>query len=217
MGTITTNKLGGLALTFGPLLAVLAYLATPGQGLIGGQVDWSNAQAAIGTILENATLSTITGFLAPIGLIILLFGLNTLVSHLEKGEGAALAGLGRVFFVFALVCWLVGSSFVVTIAGGNAGPAVGALYAGSFGLQLAGGILSGVAFLLVGLGVSANADFNKNFALVVALVSAVLLVVNLIIANDPSMQLSLSPIIGVGFIVFTVWSVTLGQKLNKIE
>ena len=50
MGTMTSNKLGGLALTFGPLLAVLAYLLSPGQGLIGGQVDFADPQAGIGAL-----------------------------------------------------------------------------------------------------------------------------------------------------------------------
>ena len=59
-------------------------------------------------------------------------------------------------------------------------------------------------------------NFNRNFALVAAAVSLVLLVVNIVVANDTSMQLTLAPVVGIGFIVFTVWSITLGQKLGKL-
>ena len=104
----------------------------------------------------------------------------------------------------------------MSIAGGNTGAAAGALYAAGFGLNLTGGILSGVAFFLVGLGVSTNANFNRNFALVAAAVSVILLVVNIVVANDTSLQLTLAPVVGVGFIVFTIWSITLGQKLSKL-
>ena len=111
---------------------------------------------------------------------------------------------------------MVGGSFQAAIAGGNTGAAAGALYAAGFGLNLTGGILSGVAFLLIGLGVSTNANFNRNFALVAAAVSVILLVVNIVVANDTSLQLTLAPVVGVGFIVFTIWSITLGQKLGKL-
>ena len=216
MGTMTSNKLGGLALTFGPLLAVLAYLLSPGQGLIGGQVDFADPQAGIGALLSNGGIAAITSTLAPIGLIILLHGINTLVEQLRTGQGGSIAGLGRVFLVFGIVAWMVGGSFQAAIAGGNTGAAAGALYAAGFGLNLTGGILSGLAFLLIGLGVSTNANFYRNFALVAAAVSLVLLVVNIVVANDTSMQLTLAPVVGIGFIVFTVWSITLGQKLGKL-
>ncbi len=89
MGTISVTKLGGLSLIVGPALAVICFLVRPGGGLVGGSVDPANAEASIGVLLSNADMAGISYFLAPIGLILFLYGLNVLVENLKDGNGEA--------------------------------------------------------------------------------------------------------------------------------
>ena len=215
MGTISVNKLGGLSLIVGPVLAVICFLVRPGGGLVGGNVDPANAEASIGVLLANADLAGISHFLAPIGLILFLYGLNALVGTLKDGNGEALARYGTLFVLFALVGWLISSALALTIAGGNAGAAVGALYVTSLGINISASILGALGFLAISLAISTRDDFNKPFALVVAAVSALLLVTSIMSGRDLSFLQTANMISGFGYTVSVVWGVTLGLALLK--
>ena len=128
MGTMSVNKLGGLALVIGPILAIASFLIRPGGGLIGGQVDPADAAASIGAILADGTMATLSGAGAMVGLIVLLYGIGVVVDSLKGGNGEALARLGALLLTFALVSWLVGTSAQLVIASGNATPVAGSLY-----------------------------------------------------------------------------------------
>ena len=65
MGTISVNKLGGLSLIVGPVLAVVCFLLRPGGGLVGGNVDPANAEASIGTLMANSGFAGVSFLILP--------------------------------------------------------------------------------------------------------------------------------------------------------
>jgi len=83
---------------------------TRGRGLVGGSVDPANAEAAIGNLIANSDMASISFLLAPIGLILFLYGLRVLVGNLSGGNGEALGRYGVLFFLLALVGWITGSA-----------------------------------------------------------------------------------------------------------
>ena len=215
MGTISVNKLGGLSLIIGPLVGVIAYLIRPGGGLIGGTVDPANAQASIKSLLSNSDLAAISFLLIPLGLILMIYGVNAFVKSLKGGNGEAVAQYGALFFLLAAIGWITASALTLTIAGGNTGAAAGAVYATGLGINITSSVLGAVAFLAIGLAVSTRDDFNKGFAMVVAVVGAVLLVISIWSALDTSMLQTAGLVSGIGFVIITIWTITLGLGLMK--
>ena len=215
MGSISLNKLGGLSIVVGSLLSIIFYLIRPGAGIIGGNVDPADAAASIGVLVANASMASISFFFVPIGLILFFFGMRTLVEGLQGSDGAAVARLGVIFFLLATVGWVTSSSLALVIAGENAGAGVGTVYAISLGINIMSSIFGALAFLLISLGLSNNSDYNKMFALVVAVISAVLLVASVWAGQDLSMLQTTSMVSGVGYLVTVAWVVTLGLNLMK--
>ena len=215
MGTISVHKLGGLSLVFGPILAVVSFLIRPGGGLIGGRVDPADPQAAIGVLIANANVAGFSFFLGPIALLVFLFGVRVLVESLKGGNGEALARFGSLFLGFSVVAWLISSACALTIAGGNAGPAAGAVYAVGTGINISGGILASLAFLFISLAISTRDDFNKVFALAVVALSLVQAVLAIMSGRDISMLQTTNLVAGFIYTVTVVWSVTLGLGLMK--
>lgn len=217
MGTISVNRLGGMALIIGPIVAVVSFLIRPGGGLVAGTVDPADAAASIGVLIANSGLATISNAVAPLGLIVLIYGINVMIeSNLRGGNGEAIGRLGVLFASYGLVAWIIGSSCALVIAGGNAATAVGALYATGLGLNIAGGVLFGLAFVLIGLAASSNENFNRTFALVIVALSMVSTVLSIWTALDNSMLQTGGMIVGPIYGITTIWSVTVGRKLmNK--
>lgn len=215
MGSISLNKLGGLSIVVGSLLSIIFYLIRPGAGIIGGNVDPADAAASIGVLVANASMASLSFFFVPIGLILFFFGMRTLVEGLQGSDGAAIARLGVIFFLLATVGWVTSSSLALVIAGENAGAGVGTVYAISLGINIMSSIFGALAFLLISLGLSNNSDYNKMFALVVAVISSVLLVASVWAGQDLSMLQTTSMVSGVGYLVTVAWVVTLGLNLMK--
>ena len=215
MGSISVNKLGGLSLVVGPILAVVCFLLRPGGGLIGGSVDPANAEAAIGNLIANSDMASISFLFAPIGLILFLYGLRVLVESLSGGNGEALGRYGVLFFLLALVGWITGSALLLSIAGGNAGPAAGSVYVVSIAINITASLLGALSILAMGWAISTRDDYNKLFALIVAAIGALLVVLSLMSGRDISMLQTTNQIGGIGYVVTVAWNVTLGLKLMK--
>lgn len=215
MGTVSTNKLGGMSLIVGPVLAVVCFLLRPGGGLIGGNVDPANAEASIGTLMANSGFAGVSFLILPLALTIFLYGLNVLVENLRGGNGEALARYGVLFFLLALVGWITSSALILAIAGGTAGPAAGAVYVIGLAINISSSILGGLSILAMGLAISSRDDFNKIFALIVAAIGALLTVLAIMSGRDISMLQTANQIGGVGYVVTVAWNVTLGLSLLK--
>ena len=215
MGTVSVNKLGGLSLIVGPVVAVVCFLFRPGGGLIGGNVDPANAEASIGTLMANSGFAGVSFLILPLALTIFLYGLNVLVENLRGGNGEALARYGVLFFLLALVGWVTSSALLLAIAGGTAGPAAGAVYVIGLAINISSSILGGLSILAMGLAISSRDDFNKIFALIVAAIGALLTVLAIMSGRDISMLQTANQIGGVGYVVTVAWNVTLGLSLLK--
>lgn len=220
MGTISVNKLGGLALIIGPVLTVVLFFLQPGGAIIDA-ANPASAQETISAMVSNAGLSKLTSTLIPIGLLILLFGIVVVKENINKsGNGEALSRIGVLFILIGVIGWVIslGTSLAIAGSGLPAEQAVGtfaSLYSSTLGIGTVAGLLAGIGFLALTLGVSTRDDYNKNFALVAAAFAVVVIVVTVIGGLDSDQLQTMTQITGICYVVHTAWMVTLGLNLIK--
>ena len=205
MGDISINKLGGLSLIVGPVIALVFYFIQQ-FGVIGPDVDPADGNAVVMALTGNSSLATITAIGITVGLIILLHG----IVRLSMESSDALSSLGMKFVIVGTVGWVVASALTAAIAGDINN---GGLYGGSLGINQFSSIVWSLGFLLVVLGISGRDYINKNVAYVVGLVALVSLVVSVIGGFDSSTLQTMNLIGGICYIVFTLWSIWLGKDM----
>ena len=222
MGTISVNKLGGLAVIFGPVFTLVFFFLQPGGAIIDA-ADPASAQATISAILANSGLAQLTSIFIPIGLIILLFGIIVVQGNLRSnGNGDALSRFGLLFISLGVISWVIGSGANLAIAGSSLPieqsiGVYGSLYSASLGIGTIGGLLAGIGFLALSLAISTREDYNKIFALVAAAAAVVSIVVTIIGGLDSSQLELMTQITGIPYLVHTAWMITLGLALIKKE
>ena len=205
MGTISANKLGGLALIAGPVVCLVFYFIQQ-LAVIGNNVDPADGNAVVAALTANSMLTTLTSIGVSIALIVLMHG----IMRLAVESGDALSSLGMKFVLVGTVGWVISAGLTAAI-GGDVNN--GGLYGGASGINQFGGIVWSLGFLLVVLGISERDYINKNVAYVVGLVALVSLVVSVIGGFDSSTLQTMNLIGGICYIVFTLWSIWLGKDM----
>ena len=179
MGTISVNRLAGLSLISGPIIAFVFFLLEPG-GLL---IDSAAASDAVGSITAksaNATLTNVTNFAIILGLALILSGLYALMRNITlQGNGKALVQMGFFMIFVGLTGWILsgGMDFILADAqtSDQISGSVPVYYVGSAFLY-AGGIALGFGGFIFALGLSTRDDFNRIISLLAALVSLAIMV-----------------------------------------
>ena len=179
MGTISVNRLAGLSLIFGPVIAFVFFLVEPG-GLL---IDSAEVSDAVGTITakgSNAALTNVTNIGIILGLTLILSGLYALMRNVTlQGNGKALVQMGFFMIFVGLTGWILtgGIDFILADAqtGDQISGSVPVYYVGS-GLVYAGGIALGFGGFIFALGLSTRDDFNRTISLLAALISLAVMV-----------------------------------------
>ena len=174
MGTIAVNRLAGLSLIFGPVIAFVFFLVEPG-GLIIDSAEVSDAVGSITAKGANAALTNVTNIAIILGLALILSGLYALMRNVTlQGNGKALAQMGFFMIFVGLTGWILagGMDFILADAqtSDQIAGSVPVYYAGS-ALFYAGGITLGFGGFIFALGLSTREDFNRIISLLAALVS----------------------------------------------
>ena len=227
MGNVSVNKLGGLALIIGPWLALVFFFLQPG----GPFIDTADPAITIDTIVSianNTGLGQTVSVVIPIGLLTLLYGIFVFQGNLRNnGNGDALSRYGVLLIMFGMVGWIIGSGLSLTIAGADLPadkaalgahpgyPAFAAIYGATQGIGTVSGILAGLGFMVLALGVSTRDDYNKIFALVAVVAGVVAVVATLIGGLDSGQLQTMSNITGICYVVHSLWVLTIGLDLLK--
>ena len=179
MGTISVNRLAGLSLIFGPIIAFVFFLIEPG-GLLIDSADVSDAVGAIKAKGANAALTNITNIGIILGLAIILSGLYALMRNVTlQGNGKAFVQMGFFMIFVGLSGWIlaVGMDFILAdaLTDDQITGSVPVYHVGSAFLY-AGGIALGFGGFIFALGLSTRDEFNRIVSLLAALVSLALMV-----------------------------------------
>ena len=216
MGNISANKLGGIGLIIGPGLATLLYLVifvALGDAGSGNPTDFTE-------FTRQSSLEGFLGLLPGISLVFFFYGLVVLGNNFKDGgnnEPLYRLGLSGAFFgiLGILIATSLGSGVNldgITVDEGY--ESVLNLAAGS--IQTYMGIIFSLGATLLALAVSSNKDGGlKIFAYIVALVGVVNVVVGFINILDASTWEATFIVTPISYLIYSVWSVTLGLDLVK--
>ena len=218
MGTISVNRLAGLSLIFGPIIAFVFFLIEPG-GLL---IDSAEVSDAAGTVKAkgggNAALTNVTNIAIILGLSLILSGLYALMRNVTlQGNGKALAQMGFFMILVGLTGWILASGMDFILADAQTGDierSVPIYYVGS-ALLNAGGITLGFGGFIFALGLSTRDDFNQIVSLLAAVVSLAVMVffVIAILSNDSrDTFISLARAF---YVLLVIWYGYLGFGLMK--
>ena len=179
MGTISVNRLAGLSLIFGPIIAFVFFLIEPG-GLLIDSADVSDVVGSITAKGGNAALTNVTNIAIILGLTLILSGLYALMRNVTlQGNGKALVQMGFFMIFVGLTGWILagGMDFILADAqtSGQLWDRVPIYHAGS-ALVYAGGIALGFGGFIFALGLSTRDDFNRIISLLAALISLAVMV-----------------------------------------
>ena len=179
MGTISVNRLAGLSLILGPIIAFVFFLMEPG-GLL---IDSAKVSDAVGSITArgaNPVLTNVTNIGIILGLTLILWGLYALMRNVTmQGNGKALVQMGFFMIFVGLTGWILSSGMDFILADAQTSDqirgSVPVYYAGS-ALVYAGGLTLGIGGFIFALGLSTRDDFNRIISLLAALASLAVMV-----------------------------------------
>ncbi len=179
MGTISVNRLAGLSLIFGPIIAFVFFLIEPG-GLLIDSADVSDAVGSITAKGANAALTNVTNIAIILGLALILSGLYALMRNVTlQGNGKAFVQMGFFMIFVGLTGWILAGGMDFILADAQTSDqirgSVPIYYAGS-ALVYAGGIALGFGGFIFALGLSTRDDFNRTISLLAALISLAVMV-----------------------------------------
>tara|TARA_B100001123_G_scaffold52138_1_gene54243 strand:+ start:549 stop:1178 length:630 start_codon:yes stop_codon:yes gene_type:complete len=205
MGNISVNKLGGISLIVGPVLALIFYLIGPG-GSLNGNIDPSDGQAFVSELSSNTAFAVISAILVSMGLITLFHG----VSVITKESGDALTGFGLKFILLAVVGWVASQGIFIAIANNSD---AGTVYAAAQGVSSISAINASIGFIALSLGLSSRDYINTIFAYIIALVSLVGLIAAVVGALDSSQLQNVGIVAGICYLIWTIWAILIGKDL----
>jgi len=219
LGTLSVNKLGGVSLILGSILALVFSLIMPGAF----SADPSSGAEVITALAGSSGLAKVSALLVTLGVLMFLNGLFVIQGSVkDNGNGDALTRFGVLAILIAVGLGVVGNSLLAVMAGADlmdpaSMGAVGAVFAASQGINIIGGSIAGLGFFLFALGLSTRDGFNQYAAYLAALAGIVSLVCVLIggLASETAQVMGI--IAGICWIVLTLWAVILGLDLLKQE
>ena len=218
MGTISVNRLAGLSLIFGPIIAFVFFLIEPG-GLLIDSAEVSDAVGSITAKGANAALTNVTNIGIILGLTLIVSGLYALMRNVTlQGNGKALVQMGFFMVFVGLTGWIFagGVDFILADAqtSDQISGSVPVYYAGS-ALLYAGGIAVGFGGFIFALGLSTRDDFNRIISLLAALVSLAVMVFFMVaILNNDGRDTFIS-LARSFYVLLVIWYGYLGLGLMK--
>ena len=189
MGTISVNRLAGLSLIFGPIIAFVFFLIEPG-GLL---IDNAKVSDAVGSITSkgaNAALTNVTNIAIILGLALILSGLYALMRNVTlQGNGKALVQMGFFVIFVGTTGWILAGGIDFILADAQTTEQISGsvpVYHAGLALFYAGGIMFGFGGCIFALGLSTRDDFNQIVSLLAALISLAVMVFFMIaiLSND---------------------------------
>ena len=218
MGTISVNRLTGLSLIFGPLIAFIFFLIEPG-GLLIDSADVSDAVGSITAKGSNAALTNVTNIAIILSLALIVSGLYALMRNVTlQGNGKALVQMGFFMIFIGLAGWMLagGMDFILADAqtSEQIGGTVPVYYAGS-ALLYAGGITLGFGGFIFALGLSTRDDFNGVIALLAAAVSLAVMIFFIVAILHNDGRDTFITLARSFYVLLVIWYGYLGVGLMK--
>ena len=216
MGTISVNRLAGLSLIFGPIIAFVFFLIEPG-GLLIDSAEVSDSVGSIQAKGANAALTNVTTIAIILGLALILSGLYALMRNVTlQGNGKAFVQMGFFMIFVGLSGWMLSGGMDFILADAQTSDqiqwSVPVYYVGS-GLLYAGGIALGFGGFIFALSLSTRDEFNRIVSLLAAVINlAVMVFFMMAILNNDGRDIFITLARGF-YVLLVIWYGYLGFGL----
>jgi len=224
------SKGTGLTLSIGVVAAFIGYI------LWQLSIGFNTKVDDITTILTNSAASA--GLMESIQIVLIGVGLTVHVAGLRSLEGKAKSTcetlgtfcvtVGVVIFIVSLAggtaLTAMGEKFVAAGAGGDAATAGAIAVAGGYtqaasvGAGIVGGLLCFIGWLFIGLAYR-NVDFKGAISFIpvgwLAIITGIVGLIGILIINPVVSIEAGNQVTGLGFLLITIWSVSVGLKVAK--
>ena len=211
MGTISSAKLAGTSLILGPLITTICYFIQQISAPIDSD-SYGDVSAIAKAIQDGGSIITITSVIIPLSLTMLVYGIFFILSEL-RGDGEALVGYARIPMLIGLAGWTYIAAIGITItnwAGGDAGA-----FITIWGVGQAAQIMFGLGFTAAFLAIASRDEYNSTLAYIaaaIALLATILSIVQLV-TNDGTTASTMGLIVGITYIIHTIYAIYLGRGL----
>ena len=216
MGTISVNRLAGLSLIFGPVIAFVFFLMEPG-GLLIDSAEVSDAVGSITAKGANAALTKVTNIGIILGLTLILSGLYALMRNVTlQGNGKALAQMGFFMVFVGLTGWILSGGIDFILADAQTSEQIAGsvpVYHVASALLYAGGIALGFGGCIFALGLSTRDDYNRIISLLAALVSLAVMVFFIMAVLDNGGRDTFISLARGSYVLLVIWYGYLGFGL----
>ena len=218
MGTIAVNRLAGLSLIFGPVIAFVFFLIEPG-GLLIDSAKASDTMGAITARGDNPVLTNVANIGIILGLALIISGLYALMRNVTlQGNGKALAQMGFFMILVGLTGWILTNGLDFILADAQTADQVSEtvpIRSVGTGIFYAGGIALGFGGFIFALGLSTRDDFNRVISLLASLVSLAVMVFFIVaILHNDGVDLFIT-LARSFYVLLVVWYAYLGFGLTK--
>ena len=211
MGTISSAKLAGTSLILGPLITTICYFIQQISAPIDSD-SYGDVSAIAKAIQDGGSIITITSVIIPLSLTMLVYGIFFILSEL-RGNGEALVGYAKIPMLIGLAGWTYTAAIGITItnwADGDAGA-----FITIWGVGQAAQIMFGLGFTAAFLAIASRDEYNSTLAYIaaaIALLATILSIVQLV-TNDGTTASTMGLIVGITYIIHTIYAIYLGRGL----
>ena len=215
MRVLSAKTLGGLSLIVGPVLAFVCFLFRPG-GVLFNNLLMDDASASIVALERLHTMATVTSIGIALGLILALYGQIALLLSLRScPSDEALSQLGLLFLAVGAVGWVEMQGLNLEMADtyveyAPSFQSATAVFRVEFGISLIAGLAVALGFLLFSLGLASRDEFNRITAGIIAVVSVIALVSQIIGISVTPLLSTMIQINRICYVFWAIWSISLG-------
>lgn len=210
MGRISAAKLAGISLILGPVITVICYfiqtIASPSSG-----ESWGDIAIGAKALKDLGATGTVTGIIIPLSLTMLLYGVFFILNEI-RGDGEALVGYAKIPMLIGLAGWTYTSGLSIMVANWTGGEDTMMTI---WGMGQFSGIMFSLGFTAAFLAIASRDGYNSVLAYIAAAIAflAVILSIVQLLTSDGSVAATMVSIVGITYIIHTIYSIHLGRGL----
>ena len=217
MGTISTAKLAGISLILGPVITVVCYFIQ--QLVIFADVEWGNAASWAAAAADHGPAMVATSIIVPLSLMMLVYGILFIANEIRgNGNGDALARYSVPLILIGMTGFVLSSgNFVAATIFPEPAAAAEAVFLAAAGMNGIGGIFFSLGFTAIFFAMASREEYNSMLANIAALVAVLAFVLSIIGFASTELGELMTQLVGVTYIVHTIYAVYIGRGLLTRE
>ena len=215
MGTISSVKLAGVSLIFGPVITCVCYFIQ--QLVIFQDVEWGSAASWAAAAADGGSAMVVTSIIVPISLMMLVYGILFIANEIRgNGNGDALASYSIPLVLIGLTGFVLSAGIFVAVTTfpEPADAAAAAMLAAS-GMNSIGGIFFSIGFATIFFAMASRNEYNSMISNIAGLVALLAFVLSIVGFANTGLTKSMTQIVGVTYIIHTIYAIYIGSGLIR--